>query len=413
MKIKILLVVLIISSAVSLLGAATVFYVFMAQKEKAVNTEVLDDVITNSNTQQSTEQLSVISKDVNNSGIKADNHATKVDEKVEPLNIFATGDINLGRYVGVLVERQPEKYKYPFLKIADIMNKGDIVFGNLEEPITTSTKSLFDLKLNGKIILKAKPEAVEGIKCAGFNLLSLANNHILDYYESGLFDTMNILKANNISFAGVGKNLDEARSMTIIDKKGLKIGLLAYSDMADVVYPGNPKLSFSAGSTKSGVAPRRLDYILQDIKRVRSSVDILIVSLHWGVEYSEDPQPSQIQDAHSILDQGADMIIGHHTHKFQGVEIYKGKPIFYSMGNLIFDQNDPECQQGYIMQMQYKGNKLSSLSGIPYKIIGKSQVVPQDTVGAAKLFQREIKISTKLNSKCHVENGKIVFDLAK
>ncbi len=399
MKIKILLSVLAISAAVSLIGAVTVFYVMVSQ-EKTAETALSPETSESATLEQNT---------ADSEG--TDNVDTKKSEESPEISIIATGDINIGRQVGVNLERQKNRYIYAFEKTADILKQGDVVFSNMEEPITASTKSLYDLKQKGKIVLRAKPEAINGIKYAGFNLLSLANNHILDYYDTGLFDTIQILKDNSISFAGAGRNLDEARSLAIIEKKGVKIGLLAYTDMADIVYPGNPRISFTAGTDKAGVAPNRLEYITEDINKARSSVDILIVSLHWGVEYAENPKPEQINAAHYILDHGADMIIGHHTHKFQGVEIYNGKPIFYSLGNLLFDQNDPQCQQGYIMQMKYVKNRLTSLEGIPYKIINKSQIVPQDKKGASEISAREIRICQTLGTKCHVENDKLVFEL--
>ncbi|MDO8610326.1 MAG: CapA family protein, partial [bacterium] len=133
------------------------------------------------------------------------------DGSPKPLKFIAVGDILLGRTVKERVITKKERYLYPFLKVIDIMNDSDVVFGNLEESITSSTKSLVGINEGGKYILKNDIEAMNGIKFAGFNLLSLANNHILDYYDTGLFDTQNILSANNIVYAGAGKNLEEAR----------------------------------------------------------------------------------------------------------------------------------------------------------------------------------------------------------
>jgi poly-gamma-glutamate synthesis protein (capsule biosynthesis protein) len=245
----------------------------------------------------------------------------------DSLKIIAVGDILLGRSVKTKVEAQKDRYLYPFEKVAGIMNKGDVVFGNLEESITSSTKSLTGIHEGGKYVLKNEVEAIKGIKYSGLNLLSLANNHILDYYEKGLFDTIKILDKNNIGHAGAGKNIAEARKPAIVEKKGLKIGLLAYTDMAYITYKGNPKLSFYADTNKAGVAPTREEYILQDIAKARGKVDILIVSLHWGVEDSFNATSEQIKFAHKLIDNGVDIILGHHPHHYQGIEIYMGKPI--------------------------------------------------------------------------------------
>ena len=208
---------------------------------------------------------------------------------VKELKIVAVGDILLGRGVGMRLKNGNKDYTYPFLEVRDILKKGDVIFCNLEESITASTHSLTGIKEGGKYVLKNDVEAIEGLKYAGFNLMNLANNHILDYYEKGLFDTMEILDKNGIKYAGAGKNLEEARKPAIMEVKGMKVGMLAYTDMAEVVYKGNPNYKFAAGEDKPGVAPRPLkfdDSIKKDIEQVRDKVDILIVSLHWGVEES-------------------------------------------------------------------------------------------------------------------------------
>ncbi|MDP4181561.1 MAG: CapA family protein [Bacillota bacterium] len=326
----------------------------------------------------------------------------------EDLKIIAVGDILLGRGVGARLEKQKKGYLYPFEKVKPILKQGDVIFGNLEESITNSNKSLDE---RGKIVLKNSSKAFEGIKDAGFNLLNLANNHIMDYYDKGLIDTINLLNKNGIAHAGAGKNLDEARKMAIIEKNNLKIGLLSYTDMSDILYRGNPYIRFKAGSNNSGVAPRELKYIMDDIKNNKSGVDLLIVSLHWGKEESFDILPEQVQFAHTLLDAGADLILGHHPHQFQGIEIYNGKPIVYSMGNFIFDQNDPENQESFILNMGFNKNKLINFSLTPVKTINKIQVAPQKGDGANEMLLREDELCKKLGSNCYLEDDKVVFKL--
>ena len=127
--------------------------------------------------------------------------------------------------------------------MSHLLKQGDIVFGNLESPLTSSTKGL---SKKGKIVLKGTPESVTALTSAGFNLMSLSNNHIMDYYEKGLFDTMELLDQNSIVHAGGGRNIDEARKMAVIEKTD-QVGLLAYTDMAEIVFAGDPYLSFAAG----------------------------------------------------------------------------------------------------------------------------------------------------------------------
>jgi poly-gamma-glutamate capsule biosynthesis protein CapA/YwtB (metallophosphatase superfamily) len=324
------------------------------------------------------------------------------------LTIVAVGDIMLGRGVGSRLEKGNFDYKYPFEEVVDFFSEGDIVFGNLEHPMTNSEKC-FDKRY--KYVLKSKPEAVESLKYAGFNLLNLANNHILDYYDRGLFDTLDILNSNGIMYSGAGKNINEAREPAVIEKNGIKTALISYTDMSEYFYAGNPSINFAAEENKAGVAPRKLESILEDIGKVRKSVDILMVSLHWGVEESFDVQPEQVEFAHQLIDKGADVILGHHPHQFQAIEIYNGKPIFYSLGNFIFDQNDPENQESFIVIMKYKNKELSSLIAIPVKTQAKTRVVRQTGTEALGILNRELELSLKHNTKCHIEDDKLVFEL--
>lgn len=332
-------------------------------------------------------------------------------KKEETFKIEAVGDILLGRGVGMRLENQKKGYIYPFEKVADLLKKGDIVFGNLEESITDSTNCLIDINQGGKYVLKNKLEAINGLKYAGFNLFNIANNHILDYYDKGLFDTMDLLDKNSIAHSGAGKNMEEARKPAVIEKRGVKVGMLSYTDMSEVVYKGNPPISFIAGKNKAGVAPKDYNYIKEDVGRIRKSVDLLIVSLHWGKEESFDVLPEQRDLAKKLLDDGVDIVLGHHPHQFQGIELYKGKPIVYSMGNFIFDQNDPENQEGFILNFEYTGKKLSSFTATPIRTVEKTQVFLPAGVDAISLLKRELDLSLKLESKCEIRDDKLVFNL--
>lgn len=331
------------------------------------------------------------------------------------IKIVAVGDILLGRGVASRLQKDNKDYVYPFVKVADILKQGDVVFANLEEPITSRTHSLTGIKQGGKYVLKNEVDSIKGLEYAGFNLFSLANNHILDYYEEGLYDTQAILKEHGMAYSGAGKNIDEAKKPAIIEKNGIKVGLLSYTDMAEVTYKGNPPLMFIAGENKAGVAkrPTKFDESMKiEIEELRKEVDILMVSLHWGFEESFEIWDSQVEFAHNLMDNGVDVILGHHAHQFQGIEIYKGKPIFYSLGNFIFDQNDPENQEAFIMNMEFVDNKLVSLEGIPVRTIDKTQVVPQKGEGAKNILDRELALCKELDAKCGIKDDKLIFDLS-
>ncbi len=328
------------------------------------------------------------------------------EEKQPELRFMAVGDIMLGRGVGMRLQKAGS-YEKAFELVTPLLKQGDVVFANLESPLTSSTHSLDSKR---KIVLKGKPEAVSALTSAGFNLISLSNNHMLDYYEKGLFDTMSILEENAIAHAGGGRNISEAREPAIMEKNGLRIGLLAYTDMAELVFAGNPYLSFAAGEKKSGVVPRKYETVREDILKLRSQVDLIAVSLHWGIEDSFKVTPEQVEFAHKLIDDGADMILGHHPHQFQGMELYKGKPILYSMGNFLFDQNDPENMESFIIDMKYSGTALTSLTAIPVRILEKSYVEVQTGEKARNILDRQAELCRKLGADPVLENDIIVLN---
>jgi poly-gamma-glutamate capsule biosynthesis protein CapA/YwtB (metallophosphatase superfamily) len=426
MRGRILLILTVMVTVFSLsvmIAVGVLYFTQISESNASVSAAVLGNNESNhtqadTKTDQNTTKNEGSEKPKVNDNAKGDKQSTENSDgttidtnKSNSLKIVAVGDILLGRSVRKNLLLQPSKYLYPFAKVADNLKKGDIVFGNLEESITDSPKGLTGIKQGGKYVLKNDVGAMEGLKYAGFNLFSLANNHILDYYEKGLYDTIDILNKNNIAFTGAGKNLEEARKLVVVEKNGVKIGLLAYTDMANVTYKGNPPLRFLASDKNSGVSPTKIDYIKEDIAKARPQVDLLMVSLHWGIEYTYEPTAKQVEMAHEIMDMGADILLGHHTHRFQSIEIYKDKPIFYSLGNFIFDQNDPENQQGFMMEMEYKNKKLTYLAGTPFKIVNRSQIVPQSGTDAAAMVNREIGLCKKMNTESSLENDKIIFEI--
>lgn len=320
------------------------------------------------------------------------------DENI--LKITAVGDLMLGRGVGGrLKEQHAGNYPFAFEKVDGLLKWGDIIFANLENPISNRGRPT-----KGKLInLRTSVEAFEAVKYGGFNLLSLANNHMMDYGEDAFLDTLEILDKNNIAHSGAGKDINEARKPAVVVKNKIKTALLSYTDMWNVCYGPGSRV-FSADEKHPGVAPRLQEMILEDLKKVRGNADLVIISLHWGIEDSFNLMPEQIQFAHTLIDNGADIILGHHPHQFQGMEIYRGKPIIYSMGNFIFDQNDPENQESFLLHLVYRRKELDSLEAIPIKIVDKTQVAPQTGKDAGKILEREKGLCEKLGTKCEIVN---------
>lgn len=237
-----------------------------------------------------------------------------------PLNIYAVGDIMLGEQAlcynfGVKSVIKNKGVDYLFTDVKDILKTGDIVFGNLEAQISNHTdKNGFD-----ENFFRADPEVIEGLKNANFNVLSVANNHIMEHGEKAFLSTVNSLKENNITPVGV------VNKPEILEIDSFKIAIMAYSLIEDFI----DKTLYNKLSSERK--------ILEDIKNIRDSVDLVILSLHWGYEYIPFPSPEQIEIGRKLIDHGADIILGSHPHVIQSYEISKGKPIVYSLGNFIFD----------------------------------------------------------------------------
>ena len=236
------------------------------------------------------------------------------------LTIYAVGDVMLGEQplcynFGVKSVIKNKGVNYPFKGVKDIFKNGDIVFGNLEAPISNYTnKKGFDANF-----FRANPNVIKGLKNANFNVLSVANNHIMEHGDRAFLSTVSSLKENNINPVGV------ANKTEILEIDGYKIAIMAYSFIDDFI---NNSLYNKINSERK---------IRGDIKSIRDSVDLVILSLHWGYEYVPFPSPEQVEIGRKLIDCGADIILGGHPHVLQSYEIYKGKPIVYSLGNFIFD----------------------------------------------------------------------------
>lgn len=238
------------------------------------------------------------------------------------VKLAAIGDIALTHsFNDLLSEKGPE---YPFSNVVETFKNHNIVVANLEAPISNRGE-IYPLKCS----LRTDPEFIAGIKNAGIKVVSLANNHILDYGEDAFYDTLDILKNNQIGFSGAGKDLGNARKPFIALLGDIKIGFLSYCD----VIIDSP---FYASDKIRGIAPLDLKLIEEDIFSLRPQVDILIVSLHWGIENWSYPTPTQKTIAHKIVNLGCDLILGHHPHVLQGYEKFGKGYIFYSLGNFIF-----------------------------------------------------------------------------
>ncbi|NPV71721.1 MAG: CapA family protein [Firmicutes bacterium] len=242
-------------------------------------------------------------------------------ERQDPVVLVAVGDIMLSRGVADRIERHGD-FEHPFSKMKDYLHSGDIVFGNLECPLTPGR----DIKPQ-EMVLRADPGMAAAVASSGFTILSVANNHIPDFGADGIAGTLRSLSAAGVKCVGAGSNEREAHAAVYSDVKGIRLAFLAYSDPAVVPEP------YGAGRDTPGTALLDLETMRADIRDAEENADFVVVSMHAGPEYSEDPGSNQVRYARAVIDAGADLVLGHHLHVVQRVDRYQGRYIFYSLGN--------------------------------------------------------------------------------
>jgi poly-gamma-glutamate capsule biosynthesis protein CapA/YwtB (metallophosphatase superfamily) len=249
-----------------------------------------------------------------------------------------------------------KKKKNIFGDLTHDISEHDVSFVNLETPLCQQG---VPIKKSGPNI-KAHPDCIHALAEAGFSVVGLANNHILDFGEGGLEETFIACHKHGLSVCGAGRNLIEAQKPLVIDKKGVKIAFIAVAENEFSI----------AEKEKAGAAP--LDPIDNSIviQQIRKNVDLLFVIIHGNNEYFPYPRPGLRKICRFYIDKGVDAVICHHAHVPGAYEIYKDKPIVYSLGNLIFDHSNPPegWNQGYGFRLQYDLNTmaLSLFELVPY-----------------------------------------------
>lgn len=287
--------------------------------------------------------------------------------KTTPINILITGDFA------------------PINRVEELCLKGDFksVFNDFIEVLQNNHLNVVDLECpltHAKTARpktgphqKAHPETVLALKYAGVSLAAMANNHIMDYDNQGVKDTLALCNQNGIATVGIGSSKQEATKPFSTELQGEKIAILNYAD--------NEFLSTPDGSyTCNAIDPINGHY---DITKAREENDYVIVIAHAGNEFYHLPSPRTKKLYRYLIDQGADTIISHHTHVFSGYEIYKDKPIFYGLGNFVYDwpgKTNTDWNRGYVV-------KLSISEKLDFEIIPLKQ--GNDKPGVFKLTDKE------------------------
>ncbi len=281
------------------------------------------------------------------------------------------GDVTLGYHYEEYFDDQLSKGRtreemlaYPFKELNGRLRATDLAVVNLECPFTARGE-----KIPKNFNFRARPELVSVLLAGGVGAVSVANNHMMDYGPVGLFDTLETLDLAKLPHFGAGRTLLEARRPAIVERGGHKLALLGYFFLATHNIEPAEVL---ATETAPGVAGHRADLKLmkrmlrEDVTAARAQADLVIPFFHWGREGNHFPEAYQVELAHLAIDSGAAAVVGSHPHVLQGMELYRGAPIFYSLGNLIFGGNwDPKVKESALIAVRFSSAGYLSTEIIP------------------------------------------------
>jgi poly-gamma-glutamate synthesis protein (capsule biosynthesis protein) len=326
--------------------------------------------------------------------------------------IVAGGDIMLDRGVAKVVKVQGKGLDFPFDggtatitgrtccsalhnpvpttrrtggggAVRHLLQGADLAVANFENP----APNVFSYHTKG-LVFSADPKLIAGLDHAGIDVLSLGNNHIRDAGAQGILDTIKNLKKYGIKTTGAGANLAAARSPAVVAINGVRVAILGYDTVAKY---------YAAGPSTPGSAQLSPTVVRADIKKARAAgADIVIVYPHWGTEYSPRPFRAQQTLARAVIDAGADMVIGNHAHWVGAMEVYKGRPIWYALGNFVFDQDWSEpTMEGITLELTFRGAELAQVRIRPHVILDKSQPNFMNPDGAGKVVMGQLFDASK------------------
>lgn len=307
------------------------------------------------------------------------------------LTLAAVGDIMLDRSVGAMINRQG--CTYIIEQLAPRLREADITFGNLECPLSTVGPH----SPREDLIFRAHPKTIKVLVLGGFDIVSLANNHTLNAGRAGLLQTLQHLEEANIAYVGAAADKAQGSQPAFVEVNRLTVGFLAYTD-----------LDFAHGSYSK--VDKQLADLRSQIAAAKNKCDLLAVSYHWGTEYHRRPSARQIAVAHTSIDAGADVVLGHHPHVLQGVEMYKQRPILYSIGNFIFDQRAGERMESGLFMLHYTEERGWRVAMKPIWI-PRSRLGPEYATGErqVRILQRFKQLSEELDTTVIIEAGQALI----
>ena len=277
---------------------------------------------------------------------------------VRPLVLAAAGDVNLGDAVAAAIASYGPRY--PWLSVAPVLRGADLATANLECAVSSRGLPV----PNKPFTFRGPPSALEAAAdFAGLDVLSLANNHSLDYGRPAFFDTLALVRAAGIASVGGGQSLAAARRPAILSAGGLRLAFLGYSDI-------NPP-GFTAGSSWPGTAPADTEAVATDVRAARRRADLVVVWFHWGIELDRYPGGRQQELAAAALNAGATVVLGAHPHVLQPiVRPAPGRIVAWSLGNFVFPPHSPGTDRTGVLLIKLGASGVRGHLFRPARIVG-------------------------------------------
>lgn len=275
-------------------------------------------------------------------------------EKIEKGNvsIAVTGDVMFGRNMPGVLSLDSSPYRF----ISNVTQNTDILLVNTENPFTTSGDAI-----KPDVPLKASPDYIPLLNGTdGMVISANANNHVFDYGITGMRDSIENLDSYGIAHIGAGENKAEATKPITIEKEGHKITIFNYMDSENFQEYSQEVMPIAKDDSPGYSAWDDTESVEQIRQARENGSDIILVYMHYGNEYSRSPNENQKKISHLAIDAGASAVVGSHAHVTQGIELYNGKPIFYNLGNFMFDQSNPATHTAYFVKFDVHGENVTA-----------------------------------------------------
>jgi poly-gamma-glutamate synthesis protein (capsule biosynthesis protein) len=317
-----------------------------------------------------------------------------VIRKPKKFRVLFAGDVMFDW--GLRETMQSRGFFSPIEGLVSIFEEVDFRMVNLETAVSTSDENIDKSKA---YVFNAKPEELTLLKRLQIDGVFLANNHSMDYGKKGLEETISNLQANSIQFVGAGPDLNSSYAPLIFPYNNINLQIFSASAIGEARLFATPKTP--------GAAPYNLKKLLT--LPTKKSGTIPILALHWGIEYRPEPTGDQIQAAHSLIDSGFKVIVGHHPHIPQGIEKYKDGIIIYSLGNFIFGSRNPYLNHNLAVILHFREDKIALCEIVP--VFGKFQkeehfVRPLQREEGNEFLVEIAYLSKKLGTEIEIKNGR-------